>query len=1019
MKFRAENSNGEEKTILGQIEKELSDVAIVLCYEKHNSAMMMKRTRINLKELTRARIKNGSICLVEGKSVRILEKSKKMTKTGLHGYYCEFFGTNKVRLVSEAKLIADYESAAVTTVDLLKQDKITNYTLWRSRENISDYYINSSLVMEGFDIAINSKIEMYEHQLETVRGIVANKPYRAMLSDEVGLGKSIEALVVLKYAIRNGFVNRAIIVVPSQLVQQWRLEATSKFSLDAQVFIYHSYVVQKKIPQVLIIGFDDYKKYAADYFEYAKWDFAIVDEAHKVIRDNKLYASIMKISKATENYLMLSATPILQRTEEYYNLLRLLFPHHYTSIGINKFNNVMKIREKIIDDVNYLAENLRYYKEYALYEDYLTRLNGINEVVNDDYLKELLERMSEQEDDSYNIAYIAVNYLSATYEIDSKFIRHRRQSVLDPTTKRILYEAIPIDSGAFDFGLNERDLKDQVIAELDESISNEIVNIDKAIQICNALFSSIGALFGVITRNKLEKCFPNTLQAISRSADKENFRMANLRLNTIIPVLKKLIETGDKIIIFTDYYETVSLIYNRLVKEFGDNKVAKFSSELSPAGMQIAVNKFKHDKACQILVCDKSGGEGRNFQFAEYIIHYDMPWSPADLEQRIGRLDRIGRKHNHNVKNIVFYEPDTVEEDLFNLYNNSLNIFEESLCGIEIVFEDMNSAIKDHLKKGVKIGFENLSETLCDLKKIAEDQISYENLSIMLQHSDDSYKNIEDELMKHFDESSTLKYQDAIASWIEAQEIGDCKLSSNPYRGAKIHIYESSKHNDCKVEGTFFVKDALEYEDVDFLTCQHPIVRELSEEVIDSNDGRFSAVKVNDSDVEWKGLILSWNLDLDIPDYFSGEWDKDLLPLTNEFITNNRIKIVYPMNDSKYMMYEDIINSVDNGLLNKTCEDISRSEIEDILDYSDLEEDVKIAIKETKSKYSEIEKSTFAQALLEKKIEDLEFKCQLNNQMKVSNTYDEKKLELYKALRKAMNAANGVLDSILFVCLEK
>ena len=86
VKFRAENAKGEEKTILGQVEKELSDVAIVLCYERNSNSMMMKRTRIALKDLTHARIKNGSTCLIDGKTVRIIEKSKKVTKSGLYGY---------------------------------------------------------------------------------------------------------------------------------------------------------------------------------------------------------------------------------------------------------------------------------------------------------------------------------------------------------------------------------------------------------------------------------------------------------------------------------------------------------------------------------------------------------------------------------------------------------------------------------------------------------------------------------------------------------------------------------------------------------------------------------------------------------------------------------------------------------------------------------------------------------------------------------------------------------------------
>ena len=1019
VKFDIENADGELKTILGQMEKEYKEDAIILCYERNGGRLVVKKMRVRLDNLFHARIAAGSICNVGNRKGIIVDRSRKTNDTELWSYHIKFFDTGSVRLVCEDRIIADQSAVSNTAVDILRRGEISDFESWEARENIYNYNNNAALITEGFNTAIGSKIEMYEHQLETVERIVSNKPYRAMLADEVGLGKSIESLVVLSYAIAKGLVNRALIIVPNQLVQQWRLEACSKFALDAQTFVFHTYVIDRKISQVLIIGFDDYKKYCADYFNYSNWDFVIVDEAHKVLRDRSLYLDVLNLSRETENFLMLSATPILQREEEYFNLLKILYPEHYIKLGIKAFNSLMKKRNEIIEDVSYLNDNLKYFKEYELSEDYISRLESINEVIDDAFIEDVVYRMRKGKEDKYSLAFVAVKFLCASYEIDSKFIRHRRMSILDPSSKRVLDSTKEIRSKNYNSGLRERDIKNYVIDEIDDALLNNMIKPEEAIKVCNAVFSSIGALQAVIRNSGLDKMFKSSILMINNGADLENQLLENSRLDCLVDTINDLGEKAGKIIVFSDFLETAYLIEKRLVREYGKERISRFTNDLSPAGMQIAANKFQHEKECQILICDKSGGEGRNFQFAEYLIHFDMPWSPADIEQRIGRLDRIGRKPKHLVKNIVLYEADTIEQDIFELFNKTLNVFEESLCGIEIIFEDMNKIIHDHVLKGIKIGIDDLEKPLADLKEVTENQLSNESLSIMLQQASADYHNLEKEMVSHFNEEETMKFQNALAKWIDIRKMGTCDIAEKPYRKVKIILDKAYSQKRMAAEGTFFVSDALQYEDIALLSCENRVVNTISYDAVRGTYGRVASVGVKKAGINWRGFVLTWNLDLNVADYFKGEFDTALLTLENEFILKDRISMTYSLNGSKDKDISDILQRIADGIRNNNAYSLTYKEIEEALDYSDLEMDLKNAINESRSDYLNSQSSLFAYDNLNKRIDNIRFTCQLNDKINNKNTYEEEKLRLYVALKEAMDNVSGRLDSVLFVKLDK
>lgn len=143
-----------------------------------------------------------------------------------------------------------------------------------------------------------------------------------------------------------------------------------------------------------------------------------------------------------------------------------------------------------------------------------------------------------------------------------------------------------------------------------------------------------------------------------------------------------------------------------LTRLLGRDIAARFTADMDEEELQLAADSFQRDRSCCVLLCDELGGEGRNFQIAQQIIHIDLPWTPAQIEQRIGRVDRLGRKGE--VRSLPIFARDTVEHDLFRLWDDALSLFTRSLSGLEIALEETQDQIVDALRASVREGLAKL-----------------------------------------------------------------------------------------------------------------------------------------------------------------------------------------------------------------------------------------------------------------------------------------------------------------------
>jgi hypothetical protein len=180
------------------------------------------------------------------------------------------------------------------------------------------------------------------------------------------------------------------------------------------------------------------------------------------------------------------------------------------------------------------------------------------------------------------------------------------------------------------------------------------------------------------------------------------------RLVQVIRALSKaMLETPNtKVVVFATWWPTLSILLQPLEQMFGRGVMVPFHAGLTAMELQNAVDLFQSTASCGILICDELGGEGRNFQIADHIIHADLPWTPAQIEQRIGRVDRLGRKGN--VRSVVVFARDFLDGALFDIWQDAFHLFTESMSGLEIALEGIQTELAASLHNSVRDGINSL-----------------------------------------------------------------------------------------------------------------------------------------------------------------------------------------------------------------------------------------------------------------------------------------------------------------------
>ncbi|HDH04090.1 MAG TPA: DEAD/DEAH box helicase, partial [Nitrospirae bacterium] len=465
---------------------------------------------------------------------------------------------------------------------------------------LTDYMQMS--VRSGFDellcIDAMTGIEKYWYQVETVKKVLKQFHGRALLCDEVGLGKTIEAGMLIKEYLMRGMIKNVLILAPASLVSQWKEEMLSKFHIeflttDDVEFQADSRGFWKNRFIIASINTAKSSKNTPAVIEQF-YDLVVVDEAHHL--RNRRTLSWKLVNRIKKKFIfLLSATPVQNNLIELFNLITLLKPGQFKTEKLFKQEYVKRGNQKVPANKEKLRELLR---------DVMIR--NTRSAIDLKLPKRFATTIRVEPTDIERKVYgIISGYL-------------RRDDLKKPVINLLLKEA-----GSSPFALKKSLMK--------------IIPSDKG----GELKDIIDAL--------------NDTGDISKGKALLEILMKNPR---------------EKKIIFTQYIKTMDYITELLARE--RIPYVTFSGSMNMKQKDAAIARFRDDMP--VLVSTESGGEGRNMQFCNTIINFDLPWNPMKIEQRIGRLHRIGQTRDVFIFNLSV--KDTLENYIIDILDSKINMFE-------------------------------------------------------------------------------------------------------------------------------------------------------------------------------------------------------------------------------------------------------------------------------------------------------------------------------------------------------
>lgn len=736
----------------------------------------------------------------------------------------------------------------------------------------------------GFRVLSGCRAYLMPHQISSVARCFETMPIRYMLADEVGLGKTVEACSILSILASENKDLNVLIVAPGALISQWQNELHYKYGMEERV--------ASDEANLCILPMEDLDKVELN----AVWDLAIIDETHRLLCNDGWYRQIETISRRVKHILLLSATPIQDRNEEYRRLLVLLNPKQYADMTPQRFAWMVKKQKSIQKKVNQQLGRLDRYDEY--YEIIIDTLKTIAETLEDKALNKLIALIDVTvEDKGLGLVKQALAYICENYRVERRVIRNRRQSIMERMAKRALC-AVPYIPLSLNENYNEIGAIQNTLAYLSEhGKDNESYVTEVAIPLLSSLFSSPWAFEETLHELKIgDSILIDSVSAWKQQAESEH-KLVNVALDEDPDMIKgRLMTTMNyidqetdivdsdtcKIVVFTAHNATLIAfleLFNARYAEMGIHAVP-FGKHMSRIELEDSVYAFQNSPECRVIVCDETGGEGRNFQNAEMIIHLDMPWNANTLEQRIGRLDRLGRDPDMDVLSVVIYADASVEEQLFRIWRDGMKLFEQSLSGLEIITGELNRLIVDALLddyyNGLVNAFDNIVDQADEMRESVEDEQDFDLGTALYRPLSQGIDNI---LRLYAAEDDNL-FATAMMGWGEQAglhaekptstgliEFRERAFSVNAARQSLFIPPDWGRYNDSsimlregKILGSFDRKTAALREDILFFAPGDGVYDSIISNAIGCSRGRCSAIGTT-GEFNYEGIVFIYNVE--------------------------------------------------------------------------------------------------------------------------------------------------------------
>lgn len=586
---------------------------------------------------------------------------------------------------------------------------------------------------EGLPTLTGARVRSMAHQIYAVQRVLWARTPRFVLADEVGLGKTIEAGLILQALMASKQDLSVLVIAPGSMTRQWLCELYLRFGARAFQVVGD---LDQRFGEQVIVSTTTLSRQPAAWARLTSrsWGMVVIDEAHQQPPGSPLYGLYRELSQRCEGLLVLSATPSKREIRGILGLLSLVAPDQYSPDDETRLRELWERRQDIWDRLGY-HQRIREAPDFhemptsefeAIAEDWGPLLQG------DDAAAPLLERLRGGERPAFDELEA---YVQEHYRVDHRIIRTRRRTI-QSLGQRLCERTLEVVEYA-------PTADEALLIEHVEARIPEVAKLDLAFRALAATYVRLlrsgpaRCLRGLQQRQKVIQHGPprgsgpawwNELLSDPSPEEEERLGERILRevgafpeerawLDHAVELAKawnregplgarhrsaiEWIETHlkahptQKLLVFTEDREIARAFAEALGRRIRRTVEAFHwvASEGEEEQLKRITLEFQRSPARPVLVSDELGGEGRNFQMAEAVLHLDCPWAVARMEQRIGRLDRIGREADRPVRSVVFLGGGAIERQIHEVHAHIFRVHERSIGGLEFVLPDLQRRI--------------------------------------------------------------------------------------------------------------------------------------------------------------------------------------------------------------------------------------------------------------------------------------------------------------------------------------
>ncbi|KHN93501.1 RNA polymerase-binding ATPase [Pectobacterium actinidiae] len=647
------------------------------------------------------------------------------------------------------------------------------------------------------------RASLIPHQLHIAHEVGQRHAPRVLLADEVGLGKTIEAGMIIHQQLLAGRANRVLIVVPETLQHQWLVEMLRRFNLLFSLFDDERYAEAKldssnpfETEQLVICSLGFVQRSAQRFTQLvnADWDLLVVDEAHHLVWNEESpspeYQAIETLARATPAVLLLTATPEQLGQQSHFARLRLLDPNRFHDY--HEFVAEQQQYRPVADAVTLLL---------AGEKAQTAELNALSDLLGEQDIEPLLKAINSDSDDNQKARQELITMLMDRHGTSRVLFRNTRQGVKG-FPQRILHQIrLPLP------------------AQYQTAIKvSGIMNANKALE--------------VRARDML---YPEQIYQ-QLEGDDATWWNFDPRVEWLLNYLTA--NRDEKVLVICAQAAT-ALQLEQVLRTREAIRAAVFHEGLSILERDRAAAYFaSEEEGAQVLICSEIGSEGRNFQFASHLVMFDLPFNPDLLEQRIGRLDRIGQAKEIQI--MVPYLENTAQALLVRWYHEGLDAFEHTCPTGRTIYDAHHTQLIERLTTvGEQQGLDEFIHVCRQQHDSLKQQLEQGRDRLLEMHSNggEQAQLLAQAIAEQDNDVNLVTFAlnlfDIVG--INQEDRSDNLIILTPSDHMLVPDFPGLPQDGCTI--TFDRDQALSREDAQFISWEHPLIRNGLDLVLSGDTG--------------------------------------------------------------------------------------------------------------------------------------------------------------------------------------